>query len=44
MAKIDKTYKVRYLENKFISMFKTLIAGDIQSVACELYPEDFNIE
>lgn len=37
--------KVSLLENKFIEMFKLVLSGDVQSLAYNLYPEDFeNIE
>ena len=37
--------KVSVLESKFVEMFKLILAGDVQSLAYELYPEDFeNIE
>ena len=36
--------RINYLENKVIGMFKYALAGNVQSLAYELYPEDFGNE
>ena len=33
--------RINYLEDKVIEMFKAVLAGDVQTLAYELYPEDF---
>lgn len=33
--------RIIYLEDKVIGMLKNILAGDVQSLAYELYPEDF---
>ena len=33
--------RINYLENKVIGMFKAVLSGDVQTLAYELYPEDF---
>ena len=33
--------RINYLENKVIEMFKAVLSGDVQTLAYELYPEDF---
>lgn len=33
--------KVHYLEDKVINMFKAVLSGNVQTLAYELYPEDF---
>ena len=33
--------RINYLEDKVIGMFKAVLAGDVQTLAYELYPEDF---
>ena len=36
--------KVSILESNFVVMFKAILAGDYQTLAYSLYPEDFNTE
>lgn len=36
--------RINYLEGKVINMFKAVLAGDVQSLAYELYPDDFKHE
>lgn len=36
--------RINYLENKVIGMFKAVLSGDVQALAYELYPEDFEKE
>lgn len=33
--------RINYLEDKVINMFKAVLSGDVQTLAYELYPEDF---
>lgn len=33
--------RINYLESKVIGMFKAVLSGDVQTLAYELYPEDF---
>lgn len=36
--------RINYLEDKVINMFKAVLSGDVQTLAYELYPEDFEEE
>lgn len=36
--------RINYLEGKVMDMFKAVLAGDVQTLAYELYPEDFEVE
>lgn len=41
IPEIENVEQPTTLEEKFTNMFKAVLAGDMQTLAYELYPEDF---
>ena len=41
VPKVDNIEQPVTLEDRMINMFKAVLAGDMQTLAYELYPEDF---